>query len=96
MQLTGDNCKMIPEPVQMPCSESCGAQSAQFCRGDSVHLSLYGENTILRLFNLAKKAIVSTMVLVEHAKCGHWYKSGWNTGFCIQGLIQWWCGQFWS
>ncbi|XP_075572961.1 coiled-coil domain-containing protein 50 [Pelecanus crispus] len=34
MKLTGNNCKMIPELVEMLCSESHGAQSAELRRGD--------------------------------------------------------------
>lgn len=50
---------MNPELVEMPCSESHGAESAQLWRGASVH-PLCHENTILRLFNLAQKVTVNT------------------------------------
>lgn len=50
----------MPELVEMLCSESHGAQSAELRRGDSVHVPLCRENTILGPFNLVKKVIVST------------------------------------
>lgn len=49
MELIGDDCKVIPEPAEMPCRESCGAQSALLLRGGSVHVSMCRENPSLQL-----------------------------------------------
>lgn len=55
MKLSKDNCKVMPDLVEMPCSESCGAQSAQLCRGAFAQRKYFS-----RTLNLAKDIVLST------------------------------------
>lgn len=46
---------MMPELVEMPCSEILGAQSAPLQTGDGVHVPLCRENTIPKLLTWQRK-----------------------------------------